>query len=149
MVTSSNGNISCVTGPLWGQWHGQWHGALTFSLICAWTNGWANNRDTGDLMPSRSLWRHCNAFLTRFIFSFYSGLNRSSYRYTYMYIFVYILRSKYMSIWPWSLKCSRMDVKTFLRFPYRILGDDVVRSEAREGFFATFGELSKWVFLRL
>ena len=28
---------------------GQWHGALMFSLICAWTNGWANNRDAGDL----------------------------------------------------------------------------------------------------
>ena len=25
------------------------HRALKFSLICAWTNGWANNRDTGDL----------------------------------------------------------------------------------------------------
>ena len=28
---------------------GQWRGALTLSLICAWTNGWANNRDTGDV----------------------------------------------------------------------------------------------------
>ena len=28
---------------------GQGRGALTFSLICAWTNGWANNRDAGDL----------------------------------------------------------------------------------------------------
>ena len=28
---------------------GQWHGALVFSLICRWTNGWVNNRDTGDL----------------------------------------------------------------------------------------------------
>ena len=28
---------------------GQWRGALVFSLICAWTNGWANNRDAGDL----------------------------------------------------------------------------------------------------
>ena len=27
---------------------GQWHGALIFSLICAWTNGWVNNRDAGD-----------------------------------------------------------------------------------------------------
>ena len=27
---------------------GQWHGALSF-FICAWTNGWANNRDAGDL----------------------------------------------------------------------------------------------------
>ena len=28
---------------------GQWCGALTFSLICAWTHGCANNRDAGDL----------------------------------------------------------------------------------------------------
>ena len=28
---------------------GQWRGALMFSLICSWTNGWANNRDAGDL----------------------------------------------------------------------------------------------------
>ena len=28
---------------------GQWSGALMFSLICARTNGWVNNRDAGDL----------------------------------------------------------------------------------------------------
>ena len=28
---------------------GQWRGAVMFSLICAWTNDWANNRDGGDL----------------------------------------------------------------------------------------------------
>ena len=27
----------------------QWRGTLMFSLICAWTNGCANNRDVGDL----------------------------------------------------------------------------------------------------
>ena len=32
---------------------GQWRGALIFSLICACTNGWVNNRDAGDLR------RHC------------------------------------------------------------------------------------------
>ena len=42
---------------------GQWRGALMFSLICACTNGCANNRDAGDLRRHRahySLWRHCN-----------------------------------------------------------------------------------------
>ena len=40
---------------------GQWRGALMFSLICAWINGWVNNREAGDLRrPSRPLWRHCN-----------------------------------------------------------------------------------------
>ena len=27
----------------------QWRGTLMFSLICAWINGWINNRETGDL----------------------------------------------------------------------------------------------------
>ena len=33
---------------------GQWREALMFSLICAWTNGWVNNRDADDLR------RHCH-----------------------------------------------------------------------------------------
>ena len=28
----------------------QWRGALMFSLICAWINGWVNNREAGDLI---------------------------------------------------------------------------------------------------
>ena len=28
---------------------GQWRRALMFSLICAWMNGWVNNREAGDL----------------------------------------------------------------------------------------------------
>ena len=28
---------------------GQWRGALMFSFICAWINGWVNNREAGDL----------------------------------------------------------------------------------------------------
>ena len=33
---------------------GQWRGALMFSLICAWTNGWVNNREAGDLRHHRA-----------------------------------------------------------------------------------------------
>ena len=33
---------------------GQGCGALMFSLKCAWTNGWANNRDAGDLRHHRA-----------------------------------------------------------------------------------------------
>ena len=33
---------------------GQWRGALMFSLICAWINGWVNNRETGDLRRHRA-----------------------------------------------------------------------------------------------
>ena len=34
---------------------GQWHGAYMFSLICAWINGWVNNREAGDCSPSVSV----------------------------------------------------------------------------------------------
>ena len=56
-MTSSNVNISSVTGLLCGgihrspvnsPHHGQWRGALMFSFICAWINGWVNNREAGD-----------------------------------------------------------------------------------------------------
>ena len=32
---------------------GQWRGALMFTLICARTNGWVNNREAGDLRHYR------------------------------------------------------------------------------------------------
>ena len=32
---------------------GQWRWALMFSLICAWINGWVNNREAGDLRRYR------------------------------------------------------------------------------------------------
>ena len=62
MMTSSNGNIFRVTGPLCGEFtvlrwiphtKGQWRGALMFSLIYAWTNAWVNNREAGDLRRYR------------------------------------------------------------------------------------------------
>ena len=36
---------------------GQWCGALMFSLICAWMNGWVNNREAVDLRHHRA---HCD-----------------------------------------------------------------------------------------
>ena len=36
---------------------GQWRGAFMFSLICAWINGWVNNRQAGDLRCHRA---HCD-----------------------------------------------------------------------------------------
>ena len=58
---SLNGNIFRVTGPLWihrspvnSPHKGQWRGDLMFSLICAWTNGWVNDRDAGDLRHHRA-----------------------------------------------------------------------------------------------
>ena len=57
MMTSSNGNIFHVTGPLCGEFTGhRWIPltkarcrALMFSLICPWINGWLNNHEAGDL----------------------------------------------------------------------------------------------------
>ena len=60
MMTSSNGNIFRVTGHLCGEspvnspHKGQWRGALMFSLICAWTKGWVNNGEAGDLRRYRA-----------------------------------------------------------------------------------------------
>ena len=58
IMTSSNGNIFYATFVKeihkWPVHIGQWRGALIFSLLCAWTNGWANNRDAGDLRRHRA-----------------------------------------------------------------------------------------------
>ena len=43
---------SAVTGELPAQ--SQWREALMFSLICAWMNGWVNNRDAGYLRRHRA-----------------------------------------------------------------------------------------------
>ena len=43
----------------------QWLGALMFSLICAWRNGWANNRDAGDVRGHRAHYGATNAFPER------------------------------------------------------------------------------------
>ena len=57
MMTSSNGNISALLESADVSPHkGQWHGALMYSLIWAWTNGRANQRDAGHLRRHRA---HC------------------------------------------------------------------------------------------
>ena len=42
--------------PVYVPHKGQCRGALMFSLTCAWINGWANNREAGDLRRHRA---HC------------------------------------------------------------------------------------------
>ena len=64
MMTPSNENVFPITNrffvsgnPRWpvdSPRKGQWRGALVFSSICVWTNGWANNRDAGDLRHHRA-----------------------------------------------------------------------------------------------
>ena len=63
MMTSSNGNIFCVTGPLSpvnSPHKGQWRGALVFSSICAWINVWVNSGEVGDMRRHRA---HCDVII--------------------------------------------------------------------------------------
>ena len=73
MMTSSNGNIWCVTGHLCGVYTGlRWiphtkasDAELWCFFICAWINDqrlcwWFES-------PSRSLWRHCNDVIIPYI----------------------------------------------------------------------------------
>ena len=72
----------CVgNSPVTGEFptKGQWHGALMLSLICAWINGWVNNREAGDLrchhahygvtvmnimlLQSNQSWSACNSII--------------------------------------------------------------------------------------
>ena len=65
IMTSSNGNIFCVTGPLCGKspvnspHKGQWCEALVFSLICARTKQNRQPRHRWIETPSRPLWLYC------------------------------------------------------------------------------------------
>ena len=40
--------------PLNSPHKSQWREALVFSFICAWINGWVNNREAGDLIRPRA-----------------------------------------------------------------------------------------------
>ena len=51
LLSLCEGNPS-VTGGFPSKGH--WRGTFMFSLICAWTNGWANNRDAVDLRRQRA-----------------------------------------------------------------------------------------------
>ena len=78
-MTSSNGSIFHVTGPLYGKLTSyrpvnsphkdQWLGALMFSLICTWINGWGNNREAGDLRRHRA---HYDVFVMRLFHTYWS-----------------------------------------------------------------------------
>ena len=47
---------------------GQWRGALMFSLICAWINGWLNNREAGDLKRHHA---HCDVTVMGSAFAYW------------------------------------------------------------------------------
>ena len=63
VMTSSNGSIFCVTGPLWREFTGHRWIPITkasdaelwcFLWSAHWTNGWINNREAGDLGRHRA-----------------------------------------------------------------------------------------------
>ena len=92
IMTSSNGSIFRVTGPFWGKstghrWislhKGQWRGALMFSLICAWKNGWANNRYAGDLRRHDVTVMQGATYIWIIV----------AYIHTYIYICIYIMHT--------------------------------------------------------
>ena len=49
---------------------GQWRRAMMFSLICAWINGWLNNREAGDFRRHRA---HCDVTVMKPILSRLDG----------------------------------------------------------------------------
>ena len=77
-MTSSNGNIFCVTGHLGGEFTGpgefpaQRPVAWRFDVISewAWINGWVNNRDAGNLRRHRT---HCDVILMWITLLSFSG----------------------------------------------------------------------------
>ena len=66
---------SLVNSPL----KGQWHGALMFSLICAGTNNWVNNRDAHDL-------RHHHTHYDATVMPIEFHTHRTQYCKTHMYV---------------------------------------------------------------
>ena len=79
MMTSSNGHISallvlCVgITPVTGGFPHEslWRWNLMFSLICAWTNGWASNRGTGDLRHHRTLYDVLSCSYSLYVFVYW------------------------------------------------------------------------------
>ena len=73
---------------------GQWRGYLMFSLICVWINGWANNREAGDLRRYRAHYGVTVMYITRDHWNatwaslrFKSSANR-------LFLFISLLRPK-------------------------------------------------------
>ena len=68
MMTSWNGNTSCITAPLWGESIGylwiaftkdHWCRALMFPLMSACANYWSNSREAGE-WKCFGIWHCCN-----------------------------------------------------------------------------------------
>ena len=104
----------------------QWRGALMCSLICAWINGLANNREADDLRRCRALWRHCNRIFFRislfglsenrffprpnFIMRYVTKLRTDAWRYV-----IYLWYSKYehQGYCKYSPKICRVSIQHY------------------------------------
>ena len=90
---------------------GQWRGALMFSLICTWTNCWANNGDAGDLRRHRA---HYDVIVLLMIYSFWH-MHKMVLSMTGYYLF-YV--SLYVSIYHLHMySSSAISTKADLSFP--------------------------------
>ena len=72
-MTSSNGNIFRVTGPLWGESTGPLKIPVTRTVVVFYDqrmNSWADNRDAGDLRHHRA---HYDVIVMRMVFCIQSS----------------------------------------------------------------------------
>ena len=85
---------------------GQWRGALMLSSICAWINGWVNNRDAGDLRRHRAHYDvtvMCNYILTRVYTLIVSNALELDYRTLFAEILYYFILDLHCCVWNlWS-----------------------------------------------
>ena len=112
MMTSSNGNIFRVTGPLCGEFTSHRWIPLTkasdagFRWSAPWTSGWVNNREAGDLRRHRA---HYDVIVMIRWLCTWSGTPKHSWitsilRISYLRIFVY--RTYYRILFYFSLRSS-------------------------------------------
>ena len=93
---------------------GQRRGALMFSLICAWINGWINNREAGDLRCHRDHydvivmnWPICSSVSLVLYITFIRNCNRKYQS----EITLHKIEASFWPYWCWYHWNSRIDIK--------------------------------------
>ena len=132
-MTSSNGNIFRVTGHLCGEFTGdRWIPRTMASdtelwcfVICAWINGWVNNREAGDLGRHRA---HDDVIVMMYTPCMH-GISYKIHSYIYSCLSTTVgeLRSTLSAAWsfPWCFLNSRWRIVTVSGFrlsAWRFLG---------------------------
>ena len=133
-MTSSNGNIFRVTGHLCGErspvnspHKGQWCGALKFSLICAWTNGWANTPDAGDLRRHRA--RYDVIVILKVSHHLWQYIKYNIFlKYTYVHGFIALcFRLHVVSFISWCTRCAYPHSTRLTYFCHNNRGIEIMR----------------------